>query len=232
MIRIENNPPAFQSPLTTKGDLFARSASGDARLAPGAVGQVLTADPSQPDGMKWAYPDAGFQASTFRVAVGLGFGATTGGTVAGTSQVTYFGKATAAFTQCDVRWAITAAMTAVATWAEIACCKGAFPSDLSAPSLTAIGSASIAADLLSIGAKQTTFALSGVSAGDDLWLVIGRNGGTGAPTFVASTLAVAGLAIPRLLAPQVATQPSLLNATPTSLAGTVASTPSLLAVFS
>jgi hypothetical protein len=52
-------PSGFSSPLTTKGDLYTRSASADARLAVGANGTVLTADSTQTNGIKWATPSGG-----------------------------------------------------------------------------------------------------------------------------------------------------------------------------
>jgi hypothetical protein len=42
------------SPLTTKGDLLVRTATGHARLPVGADGQVLKADSAQPEGVTWA----------------------------------------------------------------------------------------------------------------------------------------------------------------------------------
>jgi hypothetical protein len=46
----------FTSPLTTKGDLYGRSASADARVPVGADGQVLTADSTNADGVSWQTP--------------------------------------------------------------------------------------------------------------------------------------------------------------------------------
>lgn len=42
------------SPLTTKGDLLVRTASGNARLPIGSDNQILTADSTNPEGVKWA----------------------------------------------------------------------------------------------------------------------------------------------------------------------------------
>lgn len=56
-------PSAFSSPLTTKGDVYGRSASADARVAVGADGTVLTADSTQTVGVKWAAPSAGGSAN-------------------------------------------------------------------------------------------------------------------------------------------------------------------------
>ena len=45
----------YTDPLTTKGDLVARTASATVRLPVGTVdGQVLTADSTQPTGLHWA----------------------------------------------------------------------------------------------------------------------------------------------------------------------------------
>lgn len=47
------------SPLTTKGDIYTRSASADDRLPVGTNGDVLTLDSAQALGIKWATPAAG-----------------------------------------------------------------------------------------------------------------------------------------------------------------------------
>lgn len=46
--------PSFTSPLTTKGDIYVRNASADARLPIGLDTQILMADSTQATGMKWA----------------------------------------------------------------------------------------------------------------------------------------------------------------------------------
>lgn len=49
----------YTTPLTTKGDIYTRSASGDIRLPVGLDGQVVTADSTQALGIKWANPTGG-----------------------------------------------------------------------------------------------------------------------------------------------------------------------------
>jgi len=50
------------SPLTTKGDLYTRTSSADARLAVGTNGYTLVADSAEITGLKWQAPSSG---STF-----------------------------------------------------------------------------------------------------------------------------------------------------------------------
>lgn len=62
---LTNLPAAgTQSPLTTKGDVYTYSTE-EARLGVGANGQVLTADSTQPTGLKWETPSAGGGGSNY-----------------------------------------------------------------------------------------------------------------------------------------------------------------------
>jgi len=51
--------PGTTSPLTTKGDLYTRTSTGDARLAVGANGTTLVADSAEATGLKWATASSG-----------------------------------------------------------------------------------------------------------------------------------------------------------------------------
>lgn len=59
---VANPSDAFDniSPLTTKGDLLVRTASGNARLPAGPDNQVLMTDSTTPEGVKWAPSPSGF----------------------------------------------------------------------------------------------------------------------------------------------------------------------------
>jgi len=50
---------AIDLKLTTKGDLLTRTSSAYVRQGIGAPGDVLTADPAEATGMKWAAPTGG-----------------------------------------------------------------------------------------------------------------------------------------------------------------------------
>lgn len=56
------------SPLTTKGDIYVRSATAGTRLGVGSNGQVLTADSAEATGVKWATPAAGAATSLNNLA--------------------------------------------------------------------------------------------------------------------------------------------------------------------
>lgn len=51
--------PGTTSPLTTKGDLYTRTSSADARLAVGTNGQTLVADSAEATGLKWVAASSG-----------------------------------------------------------------------------------------------------------------------------------------------------------------------------
>lgn len=59
-----NCMPTSSSPLTTKGDLYGHS-TVDARIPVGSDGQVLTADSTQPLGVKWAAGGGGGGSSAY-----------------------------------------------------------------------------------------------------------------------------------------------------------------------
>lgn len=89
----------------------------------------------------------------------------------GTTFACYLGRAGAAFTSVNIRLRITTAAVTV-TWAEAAVFKG--PVVLgAAASLSRVGYANIASLVTSTGQKTFTVTITGVAAGDDLWIAIG-----------------------------------------------------------
>jgi hypothetical protein len=93
---------------------------------------------------------------------------------------TYLGKATGAYTNIILNYIIITVTSGV-TWSEIAIYKGT-PSLNTAASLTRVNWVSQAQTWTSGASvnKITTIPCNGlVQPGDDLWVVIGGNGGTG-----------------------------------------------------
>jgi hypothetical protein len=52
-------PSTFTSPLTTKGDIYTRSATADTRLPVGTNGYILVADSAETTGLKWQAASSG-----------------------------------------------------------------------------------------------------------------------------------------------------------------------------
>lgn len=72
---------ASVSPLTAKGDLFGRDAVDSARVPVGLPGQILTADPASPTGLRWrdeVISPVGGITLTYQFDSGLTAAATTG----------------------------------------------------------------------------------------------------------------------------------------------------------
>lgn len=91
----------------------------------------------------------------------------------------YMGKAPRSLTQVQMRNRVTTAAATI-TWAEVGLAKGA-PALGTNPTLTMVGFADVSATFNSTGQKSTTINVSAsqsVSAGDDLWLVIGNQATT------------------------------------------------------
>lgn len=88
----------------------------------------------------------------------------------------YLGKADAAYTSVVVRFRVTTQGGAI-VWAEVAIATGA-PSAGGNPSLTRRGFTDVATVVNSLGQKSVTVAVSGIAAGDDIWVLIGNQATT------------------------------------------------------
>jgi hypothetical protein len=93
-----------------------------------------------------------------------------------TSYFLYCGRLNAAITTADVRFRVTT-LAATITWAEIGIFTGT-PVVGGNPSLTRRGFTNVAAVVNTTGLKTVTVALSGVSAGDDIWIAYGSQATT------------------------------------------------------
>lgn len=93
-----------------------------------------------------------------------------------TSFAVYMGKADAAYTSVVVRLRVTTAAATI-TWAEVAIATGT-PAPAGNPSLTRRGLTDVAAVVNSLGQKSITVSVSGIAAGDDIWVVFGAQATT------------------------------------------------------
>ncbi len=83
--------PSGSSPLTTKGDVYTYS-TVDARLGVGSDDQVLTADASEPTGLKWATASGSGNVTKVNTPVDNQVGVWTGdGTIEGDPDLTFDG---------------------------------------------------------------------------------------------------------------------------------------------
>lgn len=99
------------------------------------------------------------------------------GLTTGICGAVYLGKAPFAITSMEVLCEVaTAAATII--WAEVGIATGALTASRGNSSLTQRGSASVAATYNAVGEKATTISVSGVNAGDDLWLTFGSSATT------------------------------------------------------
>lgn len=152
--------------LATHADLTAErvlTAGSGITLTDGGAGGALTAAAWS----RWA--------TSVRLPVGFASANATSNLspTSGTSYAFYLGRADRSLTQAVVQWVHTV-NSATITWAEIAICSGSLVPG-SAATLTARGYTDVSGVITSgaPAAHTTTVALSGIAAGDDLWLVYG-----------------------------------------------------------
>ena len=90
-----------------------------------------------------------------------------------TTYAFYLGKAESAYSLASILFRCVTAGVGTVTWAEIGIAKGALQLN-SAPTLTRCGFVNIAGDITGTGTKKKTdIALTGIAAGDDLWICLG-----------------------------------------------------------
>lgn len=100
-----------------------------------------------------------------------------------TLSATWVGKATKAYTTCDVAYQVNTAGVGI-TWAEIAIGTGPQTIQHNAH-ITVRGSTDVSAVVNSLGIKKTTVSLSNINPGDDLYVVYGALVVTTTPVFAA-----------------------------------------------
>lgn len=112
------------------------------------------------------------------VPLGLYAGSLAGVTafVSGTMYAVYLGRCPVAVTSATVLLKVTTAGVTI-TWAEAAIFRGSLVPNAGA-SLTRLGFANVAAVVNSLGTKAVVVTLSGMAAGDELWLAIGAQATT------------------------------------------------------
>lgn len=102
------------------------------------------------------------------------------------SWFVHVGRIVSEITTLDMMFNVTTAITS-AIWAEVGVFKGVVNYNGNA-SLSRVGFTDVSTVINSTGIKKVTVALSGITAGDDLWLAIG-NQNSGTTPIVRSTVA-------------------------------------------
>lgn len=125
---------------------------------------------TQPKASLWLAP--GFQCASLTATKSL--------TSTNTFAV-YIGKAERAYASITFRYRVTTAAATI-TWAELAVARGV-PVVAGNPQLTVLGHADVSAVINSTGQKTTSVNVAsgqGITAGDDLWFLIGHQATTAA----------------------------------------------------
>lgn len=92
----------------------------------------------------------------------------------GTVFLHYLGRADKAYTRIDVRFRVTTAASTI-TWAELAVYKGTLSGFAGTITAVRLGVSDISGVVNSTGLKTVTVTLTGVAAGDDLWIAFGNS---------------------------------------------------------